>query len=228
MQRFNKITLTGLIAIVLFLLISYLVISGMTRSIDNSYSLLLNRYAGGYLNSFLVYSSLYGREYFWIPVTAIMLLFGREKTRFLAVELAGIFIAAIIVGLALHHIYFRERPFEALSAIVARVPPDFGSSFPSGHALIVSVGASFAVMKFRNKALSAILSAEAAVVCYSRVYVGMHYPTDVIAGIFLGIALAAFGSIAIELWLYGIADKLTYVISKALEALRIPELLDLT
>ena len=63
------------------------------------------------------------------------------------------------------------------------------SSFPSGHALIVAGGAAIAFL-FLRKRYSIPLVIEAALVSYSRVYVGVHYPTDVIAGVVLGVAIA--------------------------------------
>jgi membrane-associated phospholipid phosphatase len=42
----------------------------------------------------------------------------------------------------------------------------------------------------RKLAISLILAVEAALVCFSRVYVGGHYPLDVFGGIFLGVGMA--------------------------------------
>ncbi|MCL4361910.1 phosphatase PAP2 family protein, partial [Candidatus Parvarchaeota archaeon] len=103
-----------------------------------------------------------------------------------------VFIAIIIIGLSLKAVYYRPRPFlnPLLSSVDhVLVPKDLDSSFPSGHALIVAGGAAVAFL-FLRKRYSIPLVIEAALVSYSRVYVGVHYPTDVIAGVVLGVAIA--------------------------------------
>src|SRR4029077_2054867 len=67
-------------------------------------------------------------------------------------------------------------------------------SYPSGHATIVSAGAAIALSLFRDSkrkvAISLALAAETALVCISRVYVGGHYPLDVVGGILLGVGVS--------------------------------------
>lgn len=153
---------------------------------------------GSTLTSIFIIATKYGREYFWIPVVGLMLIFGKRDTKFLAIELAALFIVGIVVGEALKFLMFRARPFETVAGIITRVATDTDSSYPSGHALIVSIGAIFALLKFRRKSLAALLTLEAAVVCYSRVFVGMHYPLDVVSGIFLGGFIVLIGLFVME------------------------------
>jgi undecaprenyl-diphosphatase len=60
--------------------------------------------------------------------------------------------------------------------------------------LIVSAGAAVALALYRDTprklGISIILSVEAALVCISRVYVGGHYPLDVVGGILLGVGVS--------------------------------------
>jgi membrane-associated phospholipid phosphatase len=88
-----------------------------------------------------------------------------------------------------------------MDTIITRIPTDLDSSYPSGHALIVSIGAAFSVAKFRRKAVALLFVLEAALVCYARVYVGMHYPLDVVGGIFLGIGIVGVGLFLMERYL---------------------------
>jgi membrane-associated phospholipid phosphatase len=67
-------------------------------------------------------------------------------------------------------------------------------AFPSGHALIVSAGATVALLLFndtpRKLVISSLLAVEASFVCISRIYVGGHYLLDVIGGILLGVGVS--------------------------------------
>ncbi len=160
---------------------------------------------GAMLNTLLVAASLYGREYFWVGVVAVMLVLGDRRTKELALGLSVLFVAGILGGEVAKALIIRERPWLyaaqllgngtaiVSSSINPRVPLDTASSFPSGHALIVSIGAFYSLATFRRRWVASLLALEAALVCFSRVYVGAHYPTDVLAGIALGAAIALGG-----------------------------------
>lgn len=193
--RGSRTLVAGLASLVVFLVVAAMVFSGITQSADAALALLINNASlGAPLSSLMVALSHYGREYFWIPIVAIMLVFGGRETKLLGLELAVLFLVGIAFGEALKYLAYRERPYQALSGIVLRMPGDTDSSFPSGHALIVTIGASFCLAKFRHKSLALLLTLEAALVCYSRVYTGLHYPLDVLAGIALGVAIVGIGS----------------------------------
>ena len=74
------------------------------------------------------------------------------------------------------------------------IPADKDYGFPSGHAVIVSACAAVTLALFRGTprklAVSIILAVEAALVCISRVYIGGHYPLDVVGGILLGVGVS--------------------------------------
>lgn len=87
----------------------------------------------------------------------------------------------------------RTRPFEAHPAIHPLYTVH-SSSFPAGHAATAFAGATL-LSYFAPRASAAFL-ALAAVISFSRVYVGVHYPGDVLAGAAVG-ALVAGAAIAI-------------------------------
>jgi len=76
----------------------------------------------------------------------------------------------------------RHRPFETQLG-----PPSTTHSFPSGHALTSFACAT--VLAFYAPRLRPLLFGLAALIALSRVYNGMHYPTDVLAGAVLGLAV---------------------------------------
>lgn len=153
------------------------------------------------LNSMLVGASLYGREYFWIGLVAVMFLLGDKRTKLVALGLCGVFVVGIAAGEVAKEAVARSRPgaflahcqCSAASVPVVRIPLETDYSFPSGHAVIVSIGAVYSLAALRRKWVATLLLLEAFMVCFSRVYTFEHYPTDVVAGFAIGTAIALAG-----------------------------------
>lgn len=192
----------GAISTLSFLFVSALVFSGLTQSWDAQLAVAINHASlGGAITTVMVFFTEYGREYFWIPVVGVMLVLGNQRTKLLAIELAVLFLVGIALGEIMKLAVYRIRPSEGIDTIITRVPMDLDSSFPSGHALMVTIGAAFSILKFKRKLIGLFLVLEAVIVCYSRVYVGMHYPLDVVAGILLGIGIVGVGQFVLENYL---------------------------
>lgn len=160
--------------------------------IDSSAFSIINSSYSQALNQLMILLSKYGREVFW-PI-AIMLLFvlGGWTGKKTAVVIALSMLVLIPLGALAKDIVARPRPSISKSDFL--ISSDYEFAYPSGHAMIVSAGAAVAIMMFRDTqkrlAISLALAAEAALVCLSRVYVGGHYPLDVIGGILLGVGVS--------------------------------------
>jgi membrane-associated phospholipid phosphatase len=140
----------------------------------------------------MIYLSLYGREVFWIVTIVLLFTLGGRAGKKTALILSLTIIALIPIGSIAKQSIERPRPIIPTNDFL--IPADTEFSFPSGHALIVSAGAAIALALFRDStkklAISLILTLEGALVCISRVYVGGHYPLDIIGGIILGVGIS--------------------------------------
>jgi membrane-associated phospholipid phosphatase len=134
----------------------------------------------------------YGREVFWLVTIILLLVLGGWTGKKTAIVIVISMIVLLPVGVITKDVVARPRPIIPKSDYLIGADSEFG--FPSGHALIVSAGAAVALLLFNNTLkrlmISLALAVEAALVCISRVYVGGHYPLDVIGGILLGVGVS--------------------------------------
>lgn len=90
----------------------------------------------------------------------------------------------------------RARPYNAMSGIHLLVDKTTDFSFPSDHATVA--GAVAVGLLFTNRRWGTIAGVLAAVMAFTRVYVGAHYPGDVLAGLALGAVVAWSGRFLVE------------------------------
>jgi membrane-associated phospholipid phosphatase len=90
----------------------------------------------------------------------------------------------------------RPRPYQVVADAVLRQSPAHGTSFPSSHTA-VTVAVVIALVPFLPRALAWVAIAYAVLVGWSRVYLGVHYPLDVLAG--AGIGMAVGGAVLLAL-----------------------------
>ena len=127
----------------------------------------------------------------WVFVLCVMIAADFRTGLRAAVDAVPVIgLTMLTVNYPLKSFFRRRRPFIAF--VKARVfgtrPRDF--SFPSGHAAAGFAGA--AILGGHAPAFSPLFYALAAIVSLSRVYLGVHYPSDVVFGAFLGATLAVF------------------------------------
>jgi membrane-associated phospholipid phosphatase len=127
----------------------------------------------------------------WIATAATLALTGGRQGRSAAVDgLASIALTSTVVNAGVKPLGRRRRPDRAAHQVpIARhVTMPFSTSFPSGHAASASAFATGVTHAWPTAGIP--LHAAAAVVGYSRVHTGVHYPLDVIVGSVLGSALS--------------------------------------
>jgi undecaprenyl-diphosphatase len=90
-------------------------------------------------------------------------------------------------------VWFRPRPFIDVPGVHLLVPPPLTAySFPSSHSA-AAFAIAFTVVFFHRRFGLALVAA-AALVALSRVFVGVHYPLDILVGGAFGIGWAALGA----------------------------------
>ena len=91
----------------------------------------------------------------------------------------------------------RPRPYQVMADAVLRQQPAHGTSFPSSHTA-VALAVVIALMPFLAWPLAAAGIAYAGLVGWSRVYLGVHYPLDVLAGAGIGMAVGGVILLALQ------------------------------
>lgn len=121
----------------------------------------------------------------WILIAALMLL-SRRSCRAGASVLLSLVLVLLVVDMAIKPLIDRDRPYETygFDLIVGAATT---SSFPSGHTAYAFASATCIASWDRRWGIPAFVLA--LVIAYSRLYLFMHWPTDVLAGALIGMAL---------------------------------------
>lgn len=148
----------------------------------------INRWrAPRWIRIWMIAATRLGDGWLWYSLAAGLLVFGGPQ-RFAAVSAAG---SAAIVGIfvfkALKHLSHRPRPCQFEPHCWSKVLPPDRFSFPSGHTMTAFSIA--VVLSFFYPPLQPALYFLALSIALSRIVLGMHFLSDVLAGIVLGVAL---------------------------------------
>lgn len=130
---------------------------------------------------------------FWILLTVVLLAVPKTRKWGLCAAMALI-LSLIVCNGILKNVFQRIRPYEVIAGLelLQGVDPANDPSFPSGHtsSSFASATAIFLASDKKYKVFTVFAIVYAALVGFSRLYVGIHYPTDVIAGALIAIGLA--------------------------------------
>lgn len=139
---------------------------------------------------------------FWILLAVVLLIF--KKTRKTGFMLAAALIFCLVINnIVLKSIFSRERPFVVLEAIELIIDPPGGYSFPSGHTVSSIASATTVFWSFKNSSKLAAWGAVvlAVLIAFSRMYLCVHFFTDVLAGAVVGVLLG-IAAIALVNFIY--------------------------
>ncbi|HMM57314.1 MAG: phosphatase PAP2 family protein [Xanthomonadales bacterium PRO7] len=130
-----------------------------------------------------------GDGIFWYALMLALAIFGGAPGAIAAGQMLLTGLIALCLYRRLKHWTQRPRPFRSCDGVIAWVPPLDEFSFPSGHTLHA---VSFSVVALAHfPALAPLLLTFTALVAASRVVLGLHYPSDVLAAVGIGGALGA-------------------------------------
>lgn len=181
-----------------FAFIAKQVIDGDTLTKDSQVLLWINDYAHPILDSVIVGVTLTGNigTVLIMSTCAIFFLkkYGEIRSIIQIIFTVG---GAIMLNILLKYLFQRDRP-----KLWQLVIQESTYSFPSGHALITAAFATSLVFiwwKVRYRWLIVVAAAlYVLLVGFSRLYLGVHYPTDVIAGWCVGVAWAVIVAIVLK------------------------------
>ena len=126
----------------------------------------------------------------WLIAALILYLSGPKTRRASFLMLVAIFISFVVGEEVLKHIFQRPRPFLSLEGVNLLITPPGSFSFPSGHAANAFAASLVVARKVPRLAWPVLLLT--VIMAFSRVYVGVHYPMDVLGGALLGALCARF------------------------------------
>jgi undecaprenyl-diphosphatase len=132
-----------------------------------------------------------GDGFFWYLLLLLLPVMYGEPALLPAATMAVVALTGIAIYSSLKRRLVRERPYVTFAGILAGTAPLDRYSFPSGHTLHAVAFTTQATAHFPE--LGWLRVPFAALVAASRVVLGLHYPTDVLAGALLGALLAAAG-----------------------------------
>jgi membrane-associated phospholipid phosphatase len=159
------------------------------RTVDRTVFLWVVEHRVGWLDPFFVALSVIGYAgLVWVGLAPLVGWLARRNLFFALGLTATCVWAADLVALGIKAATARPRPFETIPQADPLIGATVGLSLPSGHASTSFAGAVVLTYLMRRAAPYVFLLATA--IAFSRVYVGVHYLSDVLAGAALGAAVA--------------------------------------
>ena len=146
----------------------------------------------------LFFTRLGNAGFVWIALAAILLLFRRTRRAGCILALALV-CDLVLCNFVLKPLVHRVRPCDLLPEAVLLIPHPSDYSFPSGHtaASFTAVAALWLAGK-KQWALAALPLG--VLIAFSRMYLFVHYPTDIIGGVLVGVGCGWIGAKLVEMF----------------------------
>lgn len=131
----------------------------------------------------------------WIALAVVLLFFKKYRRYGIALSI-GLVLCLLIGNLGLKPMVARPRPYEVYPQVELLVEKLSDFSFPSGHTYSAFLGAT--ILFYMNRKIGYAAFVFAVLTAFSRLYLFMHYPTDVLAGIVMGVAIGVFSMFLVK------------------------------
>ena len=211
-KKAKWITSRFILALVLFLVILFVFVTitdeivlehenGFDQNISQAISVLASPFA----TRLMEVVTFFGSSYFLFPAYVVLIIYyWYRKNIKLALDITMIGLSSTGILFLFKNIFQRQRPLDPLIRDVT------GFSFPSGHSfssftffgLIIYILWKTGIKKMWKILVTIVLFLFAATIAFSRVYLRVHYPSDVVAGFCLSIIW-----LMLSLWILHKSDK---------------------
>lgn len=136
--------------------------------------------------------------YFWIAL-AICLVITKEYRKAGVSMAVALILGTVVCNLLLKPLVARIRPYEINTAVELLVTKPSDYSFPSGHTTASFECATVLLLSKNCRRAGVAALILAVLIGFSRLYLYLHYPTDVIAGVLIGLLCGTLGYLAVDL-----------------------------
>lgn len=157
-----------------------------------------NNLRSSVLDKIMPYITVLGNDgIIWIALALIFLCFKSRRVDGIGIVIALV-LSLLVVNLGLKPLVARIRPYDintAVKLLVSR-PTDF--SFPSGHTSASFAAASAIFIRNRRFGIPALILAS--LIAFSRLYLYLHFPTDILASVALGLIFGAAACRSIKIY----------------------------
>ena len=159
-----------------------------------------------WLNPFMIGITYLGNAgLFWIALSVLLLCLPKQRKLGLTCGASLIF-DLLSVNLFIKKVAARTRPYEVIEGLERIIGQQSDYSFPSGHTAASFAVATVLLMRAPKK-LSVPMFVLACLISLSRLYVGVHYPTDVLGGAVIGALCGILAVYVVEFILKKVSKK---------------------
>jgi len=133
----------------------------------------------------------------WIALAVVMLFFKKYRKCAFCIGIALVF-KEVLGNMILKELIMRDRPCWIDPAVELLIKAPSSYSFPSGHTFD-AFAASFSIF-LNHKKEGIVAMVAGALIAFSRMYLFVHFPTDILGGMILGIGVAILAYFTVHRW----------------------------